>query len=113
MQQLVDALRLGHVDRWPDDLPHVDRAVTLLLAQVRQQVLGVEDADDVVEVLLEDRQARMAGPHDHVEHLLEGIVDIHRADADARHHHLVDALLGELDDPVDHLLLVFLDPALL
>ncbi len=55
----------------------------------------------------------MAGPHDHVEHLVERIIDVDRADADARHHHLVHALLGELDDPVDHLLLLLLDAALL
>ena len=50
---------------------------------------------------------------DHVEHLVDRIVDVDGADADAGHHHLVDALVPELDDPVDHLLLVLLDLALL
>ena len=58
--------------------------------QVRQEVLGVEDADDVVEALLEDRKARVAGGDDHLEHLVERVVDVHGTDADARDHHLVD-----------------------
>jgi hypothetical protein len=50
---------------------------------------------------------------DHLEHLVEGVVDVDGADADARHHHLVDLLVPELDDPVDHLLLLLLDAPLL
>ena len=42
-----------------------------------------------------------------------GSLDVDGADPDARHHHLVDLCLGQLDDPVDHLLLVLLDAALL
>ena len=60
-----------------------------------------------------DRQARVAGADDDVQHLVDRIVHVHGADPDARHHHLVDLRLGQLDDAVDHLLLVLLDAALL
>ncbi len=81
--------------------------------QVGKQVLGVEDADDVVEVLLVDRDARVPGLHDHAEHLVDRVAHLDRLDPDARHHHLVHLGLGQLDDPVDHLLLVLFDASLL
>ena len=40
-------------------------------------------------------------------------VDGQRDDVDPRDHHLVDAALAELDDRVDHLLLLGLEDALL
>ena len=40
-------------------------------------------------------------------------VDVEPDDRDARHHDLVDAALAELDDRVDHLLLLGLEDALL
>ena len=54
----------------------------------------------------------MAGLDDEVEDLVDRLVDLDRPDPDARDHHLVDLLVPELDDPVDHLLLGFLDLAL-
>ena len=114
VQQVVDRLGLGDIDRRPHQLADVDCAVRAAVAlQVGQQVLGVQDPDDVVEALVEHGQAGVAGADDHLEHLVERIVDVDGADADARHHDLVHALLGELDDPVDHLLLLLLDAALL
>ena len=55
----------------------------------------------------------MTGRDDRVEHLVDRVVDVDGADADARDHDLVDRLVPELDDPVDHLLLLLLDVALL
>ncbi len=111
VEQLVDRLRLRA--RRPGRAPaRAGRSVAVaapVALQVRQQVLGVQDADDVVEALLEHRQPGVAGGDDHVEHLVDRVVDVDGADADAGHHHLVDALVPELDDPVDHLLLVLLD----
>jgi hypothetical protein len=54
----------------------------------------------------------VAGPNDEVQNLVDGVVHVHGPDPDPRHHHLVDLGLGQLDDAVDHLLLVVLDAAL-
>jgi hypothetical protein len=54
VQELVDRLGLGDVDRGPQQASDVEGAVPPAVAlEVRQQVLGVEHADDVVEALLE------------------------------------------------------------
>jgi len=50
---------------------------------------------------------------DGVDDGLERRVRGHRDHVDARHHDLVDALVSELDDRVDHLLLLRLEDALL
>ena len=83
------------------------------LRQDRQQVLGVEDADDVVDRLLVDRDARVARDDDRVDDLVERRVLGECRDVDARHHHLVHALLAQLEHRADHLLLFGLDDALL
>ena len=85
----------------------------IALGEDRQQVLGVEDADDVVDRLLVDRDARVAVADDHVDDLLERRILGERRDVDARDHHLVDALLAQLEHRADHLLLLGLDDALL
>ena len=81
--------------------------------EVGQQVLGVQDAHDVVDAVLVDRDARVAALHDGVHDLVERRGHRQRHDVDARHHHLVDAALAELQHGADHLLLLGLDDALL
>ena len=81
--------------------------------EVRQQVLGVEHADDVVDVLLVDRDARVALAHDGLDDLAQRGVDLERDHVHARDHDLVGALLAELEHAADHLLLLGLDGALL
>ncbi len=56
---------------------------------------------------------RVAGPHDEIDHLVHRVLGIDRLDPDPRNHDLVDPRVAQLDDPVDHLLLGFLDLALL
>ena len=81
--------------------------------QERQQVLGVEDPDDLVDRVLVDRDPAVALLDDDVDRLLHRRVDGEGDHRDPRHHHLVDALVAELDDRVDHLLLLGLEDALL
>ena len=65
-QQVVQALRLGHEDRRPQQRAQVQVGRALQL----QQVLGHQDADDVVALALEDRKARVAGVDDDVQQLV-------------------------------------------
>ena len=81
--------------------------------EVRQQVLGVQDAHDVVDGVLVDRDARVA-PSTMVSTIWSRVaVDGQRHDGDARHHHLVHLALAEPQHGADHLLLLGLDDALL
>ncbi len=86
----------------------LDRAL-----EERQQVLGVEDADDLVDRVLVDRDPAVALLDDDVDRLLHRGGRGERDHRDARDHDLVDALVAELDDRVDHLLLLGLEDALL
>jgi hypothetical protein len=53
------------------------------------------------------------GSDRHVENGVERVARFDRPNPDARHHQLVDFGIRELDDAVDHLLLVLLYPTLL
>ena len=81
--------------------------------EVRQEVLGVEDADDLVDRLLVDRDPAVTLLDDRVDRLLEGRAGGQGDDVDPGDHHLVEAAIAELDDRVDHLLLLGLEDALL
>ena len=54
------------------------------------EVADVDHAARVVERLVVDRQARMAGGRGTVEHLAQGRVERKRDDVGARHHHVRD-----------------------
>ena len=69
--------------------------------------------EDVVDALLVDRDARVTLGHDRLDDLVRGRVSGQCLDRDARNHHLVDALLPELEHRADHLLLLGLDDPLL
>ena len=60
-QQLVQALALGHEHRRPQQRAQVQLGRALQL----EQVLGHQDADDVVALALVDREARVAGVDHH------------------------------------------------
>ncbi len=112
VEEVVDRHRLGHEHGRPQQ-----RAERGPLArtgfQDRQEILGVEDADDLVDRLLVDRDPAMALLDDLVDRFLERRRCGQARDRDPRHHDLVEAALPELDDRVDHLLLLRLENALL
>ena len=114
VEQVVDRHRLGHEDRRPQD--RAQRRALRRPSRLRngQQVLGVEDPDDLVDRVLVDRD-RGCGPRSMTVSMASSSVAVRRQrdDGDARDHHLVDALVAELDDRVDHLLLLGLEDALL
>ena len=79
----------------------------------RQQVLRVQDADDLVDRVSYTGTREWPSLDDGVERLVERGRRRQRHDRDPRHHHLVQAPVAELDDRVDHLLLLGLEDALL
>ena len=83
------------------------------LLEEPQEVLRVEDPDDLVDRLLPDREAAVPLRDDPLDGLLERPPDLEPHDVDPGNHDLVDAPLTELDDRVDHLLLLGLENALL
>jgi len=91
-QQHVQALGLGHEDRGTQHLAHVE----LLLAGVMaQQVLGEQDADHVVAVLVDDRETRMRRA-DHLRHeFLHLLVDIDHVHLRARDHDVAHLHFGD------------------
>ena len=113
VEQVVDRHRLRHEHRRPQQRAQRGPRAGAGL-QERQQVLRVEDADDLVDRLLVDRDPAVALLDDRVDRLLEASPSAgRRHDRDPRDHHLVEAALAELDDRVDHLLLLGLEDALL
>ena len=73
----------------------------------------MQDPDDVVERLAVHRVARVRRVEHRLERLLRRQRDRDRGHLGARHHHVGDLLVGEVEDLVEHLLLLVLDLALL
>ena len=112
MQQLVDLFGLRRVEDRSQDL------VDLELGRARQrveeqQVLGMNESDDVIEVALVDRQASVAVLLEDSRNVLQCGAPLHSHHVGARNHHLADRLVAGLDDAVNHVALLLLDHALL
>ena len=102
-QEVVDHLGLGHeVGRTDETLP----AKALGLGEMGQQVLDIEDATDVVLVVLIDGDARIVVVNDTLEHVLVAAVDWEIDDILARGHDLLGRFVAEADDALEHALLV-------
>ena len=112
VEELVDLLLLGHERDGPQDLVDVE----LLRARQRveqQQVLAVDEADDVVDVVLVHRHPRVAVLLEQLDEVAQLVLAVDGDDVRARDHDLAHGLVPDLDDPVDHLVLLLLDHALL
>ena len=110
-QQLVDLLRLGNELGRPEERP--DRDVRLAPGQAPEEVFHVQDADDLIGRALVDRDPRVAGAHHALQHLLRRRVHVDRDDVGPRDHHLVDLLVPEREDGMDHVALLDIEHALL
>lgn len=97
-QQHVQALDLGDEHGRPDQRADIQRR----LEHVAQQVLGEQDADDVVAVVFVDRKARVRGLDDGGEQLRQRLGDIEQIHARARHHDVGDGALGHGQRALDH-----------
>ncbi len=110
-QERGDPLGLGHEVRRTGQLGH--RSLLVAVALGSHQVLGVDDADDVV-----DATSGHGQPAEAVEeHDLHGVGHAelrgHRDHVRPRHHHLAHDRVAQLDHRLDELALLGLDDVLL
>src|SRR5439155_1435154 len=110
-EHLADAPAVDRLDRQLEaaDRDHVTERRPATRLQDGQEILGVEDADDFVDRFLVDRDPAVALVDDLVDRLVKRGRRGQRDDRDPRDHDLVEAPLAELDDRVDHLLLLGLE----
>jgi len=89
-QQDVQSFRFGDEHRGAQPVAQVER----LVLPDAQQVLGEQDADHVVAVLLNDRKTRMGRAVGLFDDPLEGIFNVDDLHPGARHHHVAHDDLG-------------------
>jgi hypothetical protein len=97
-QQDVQALGLGDEHRRAQGLAQVEGGVGV----VAQQVLGQQDADDVVTAAFVDREARVRGLLHEGDERLRGVRDIDHIHLRARHHDVARGQFGDLEHALDH-----------
>src|SRR5690606_5027501 len=112
-QECVELLQQGggirHEPRLRRDLHHVDpRGVVLDLVKGAQQILGVDDADNVVCGTLPERHARVRAVQDLAHHDLRGIFRIDRTDLGAVNHHVRNFELVQIKQAT-HAVAILLD----
>ena len=83
------------------------------LTQHAEQVLGQDQADDVVDRLLVDGEAREAALLGDRDRLVERRLDVERDHLRARGHHLARVLLRELEHSLDEVRVALLEDAAL
>ena len=111
-QQVVDRLGVGHVeDRSHHRVDVLGGLGGLAVEDALADVLEVGEADDVVEVLPDHRDAGEAAAQEQRHRLAQGLGALDVDDVGARHHHLAHRGVAELEDRVDHLALAGLDQA--
>ena len=76
-----------------------------------EQILGVDEADDVVEILLVDGQAGEAGHRHRGDRPLDRRVDLEGLDLHPRMHDLADHAVAEAQGALGHALLGQIDHA--
>ena len=76
-----------------------------------KQVLDMQDADDVVDIVLKDRDSRVFFMNGHIEDLVESGIDIERNNIGPMGHDFGDRLVVEFEDILDHLLFFGMDTA--
>lgn len=110
LEQLVEPLGVG------DEAGLVHQRVDDGARAVRvhvpgHEVLDVDDADDVVDGLVDHREPGEAGAQGQCEGLADGLGALDPDDLGARHHDLAGDGVAELEHRVDHLALGVLDDA--
>ena len=97
-QQIVQALALRHEHRRAQQGADLELGRALQL----EQVLGQQDADDVLTLALVNRKPRVASVDHAVQQQIVGIVDIDQIHPRRRHHHVASRHVGHADDALDH-----------
>ena len=114
LQQRLGLHRLGHEHGRARDAADRRVAPARLVAEPElDEILQVQDADDVVGVVVDDRDARDALLEEDRHRVARGGGRVDRDHVGARHHDLAHEGVGELEDRVDELAVVLLDELVL
>jgi hypothetical protein len=97
-QQVVQCLGLGHEHGGAQQRPDVQLGRALKL----EQVLGQQDADDVLAVTLDHRKARVCSIDDDVQDLVVRGIDVDQIHPRRGHHHVAGRKLGHSDHAFEH-----------
>lgn len=99
VQQHVQALGFGDEHGRAHQRAHLDAG----FQHAAQQILGEQDADDVVAVAFVDREPRVRG-FDHVGHQVgDGLRDVEQVHARTRNHDVANGAFGHGQRALDHL----------
>ena len=109
-EQHIRAHGLGHEIRGAQQLTH---GLGRFRLRVEQILARGENADDIVRVLLVDREAGQAGRADRCEDLLARVLDPQHHHVGAVDHHVLGGRVVEFKDVVNELFLIRLDRAAL
>ena len=108
-QQIVGRHRLRHRQRVARDLAGAD--VPAPGGKRLEDVDRVQDADHVVEIVTIDGKDGISAARDDLEQRLARRVGRNGDQLGARNHHLPGRQVGEVEDPVEHLLFALLEDA--
>ena len=97
-EQVVETLGFRNEHRRPQDLADAQ----FLASVYPQEILGQEDAYDLVQIAIHHRKARMAALDDARQELLGRGRDVDDIHARARHHDVACRQLGGLQHALDH-----------
>jgi len=97
-QQVVEALALGHEHGRAQQRADVQLGRPLQL----EQVLGHQDADDVLALAVVHRKARMCRVDDQVQKIIERRVDVDEVHAGRGHHHFARRHVRHADHTLEH-----------
>ena len=98
-QQVVQPLRFGHEHGRAQQRAQVQLGRALQL----EQVLGHQDADDVLALAVVHREARVRGADDRTEQFVVGRVDVQQVHARRGHHHVAGTHVGHAQHAFEHL----------
>ena len=109
LEQVIGRLAVRHIRGRPHHILHRDGRPGRIMGDPPRDVLEVEHPDDVVSVLTNHRDPRVARPQKQIQALTAGLVAIDDHHVGARNHHFPGDRVPEVDDAVDHPSLVGLD----
>ena len=112
LEQGVDGFRLRHEHGLAEELGPRLGPLARLAGEFRQEVLGVEDAQDIVAVAAVDGNPRVAAMDRLLDHLFPGERGGEGEHVGPRGHDLRDVGVAQLDHALDHLPRLFLEQAL-
>ena len=109
VEEVPNSLGLRNEVRGPAKV--LDCKFLFFVEPQREQILGVDNADDVVKVLSVNRDSGMAGLNDGLQELLLRAIVSHGDNMDSGNHDFASDGLLQLENALDHVAFVMIDEA--